>query len=43
MTDGGIFDLNNLPHPGVDVVWVLTNEYERFNPPFGRVAPMRRF
>jgi len=42
MTDGGIFDLEKLKRPHCDCVWVITNNYE-FKPPFGRVAPMRRF
>jgi predicted metal-dependent peptidase len=43
MTDGGVWDLNKLISPNIETVWVLTNNYEAFNPPFGRVAPMRRF
>lgn len=42
MTDGGVFDLQSLKKPHCDVVWVLTSKDE-FNPPFGKVAPMRRF
>lgn len=39
MTDGGIFDIHQLKKPHCDVVWVLTNDWESFNPPWGRVAP----
>lgn len=42
LTDGGIFDMNKLKNPGIDVVWILTNNSE-FNPPFGRVAPLRSY
>ena len=42
LTDGGVWDLDNLPKPRHDVVWVLTNDCKGFNPPFGRVAPLRK-
>lgn len=43
MTDGGIWDLEALKKPHTDVVWILTNGYEQFKPPWGRVAPFRSF
>jgi predicted metal-dependent peptidase len=43
MTDGGIWDIEKLIRPHCDVVWVLTNKWEEFNPPWGRVAPFRSF
>jgi hypothetical protein len=44
MTDGEIYDLENLKRPHCDVVWILTSSYNKnFTPPFGRVAPMRSF
>lgn len=42
MSDGGIFDMDKLKYPSCDCVWVITSNYE-FKPPFGRVAPMRKF
>ncbi len=42
LTDGGVWDINELPKPKHDVVWVLTNNYKDFKPPFGRVAPLRK-
>lgn len=43
LTDGGIFDMEQLKPPKCDVVWVLCNDFEKFTPHFGRVAPMRNF
>ena len=44
LTDGGIFDMNEIKKPkGVDVVWVLCNNDTSFNPPFGLVAPLRSY
>ncbi len=43
MTDGGIWDMETLKRPHCDVVWVLTNNWEQFNPPFGRVVPFRSY
>lgn len=45
LTDGGIFDLEELKKPRCDVVWILTNEYwaKEFKPPFGRVAKLRAY
>jgi predicted metal-dependent peptidase len=40
LTDGGIFDLDQLKVPHCDTVWVLTNSCQ-FKPNFGRVAPLR--
>lgn len=42
MTDGGVWDLHDLKPPSVSVIWVLTNNCD-FNPPFGKVLPMRNF
>lgn len=43
MTDGYLFDINELKNPGIDVLWVLTSDNREFKPPFGRVAPLRSF
>lgn len=43
MTDGEIFDLPQCKKPKCDVVWVIVTDHKAFSPPFGRVAPMRKF
>jgi predicted metal-dependent peptidase len=47
LTDGMIFDIDVLKKPHCETVWVIDNKYYglegfKFDPPFGRVAPVRR-
>jgi len=40
LTDG---EANDFPEdPGIDVLWILVREYERFKPPFGQVVTFRK-
>jgi predicted metal-dependent peptidase len=40
LTDG---ECHNFPEdPGIDVLWILVREYDRFNPPFGQVVTFRK-
>lgn len=40
LTDGAIYDLNTLPKPCAKTIWLVVNN-EDFEPPFGRVLPLR--
>jgi len=40
LTDGECH--NFPPDPGIDVLWILVREYERFQPPFGTVVTFRK-
>jgi predicted metal-dependent peptidase len=40
LTDGECH--NFPPDPGIDVLWILVREYERFQPPFGQVVTFRK-
>jgi len=41
ITDGYLYDMN-MKKPNCDCVWVITNDTP-FQPPFGRVAPLRSY
>jgi predicted metal-dependent peptidase len=43
MTDGYLFDMEQLKDPGIEILWVITSENKNFKPPFGRVALLRSF
>jgi predicted metal-dependent peptidase len=47
LTDGLIWDIKNLKKPHCETVWVIDNKYYglegyKFDPLFGRIAPVRR-
>lgn len=39
ITDGGLFDMEQMKNPGIEVVWLVTSPH-LFTPPFGRVMQL---